>query len=309
MVSNDLCLKNVIGVYLPKGWASLVRCSLVSGMKQRQSNQDREKIEENISDKASIGEKTHEVVEESRHEVTEARRPWYQIVRWGRILIVVYVVLFVLFGLLAWWVYYHPVIAVDVTITREFQENRYPWLQNFMIAVSYIGNASLVSLGLIILAAVLFWIVDLRLEAIMVVALSAVGSILNWLIKLLVARPRPSASLVEVIQHAGGNSFPSGHVMAYVAFWGLLFSFGIILFRGNYWWRTALLIISGAFVVFVGPSRIYLGDHWATDVLGAYLIGVLLLGVTLWVYLYVTGRGVLAPRGIWARPFREKYLR
>ena len=282
-------------------------------MQQKQSDHDQEKVEENTTDDASmggkIGEGAHEAVEEARQEVTEARKPWYQVVKWGRVLIVTYLALFVLFGLLAWWVYYHPVIAIDVTITREFQENQSPWLQNFMIAVSYIGNASLVSLGLIILAIVLLWVVDLRLEAIMVAALSAVSSILNWLIKLLVDRPRPSSSLVDVIQHASGLSFPSGHVMAYVAFWGLLFSFGIILFKGNYWWRILLLIISGAFVVLVGPSRIYLGDHWATDVLGAYLIGGLLLGVTLWIYLYLKGKGVLAPRATWAAQFRSRYIR
>ena len=282
-------------------------------MQQKESDQDQKNGEEKVPESASIGgkigEETHEVVEEARQEVTEARRPWYQTVKWGRILIAVYAMLFVLFGLLAWWVYYHPVIAIDVTITREFQENQSPGLQNFMEAVSYIGNAFLVSLGLIILAVVLLWIVDLRLEAIMVAAVSAVSSILNWLIKLIVARPRPSSSLVDVIQHAGGNSFPSGHVMAYVAFWGLLFSFGIMLFKGNHWWRTALLIISGFFVVLVGPSRIYLGDHWASDVLGAYLIGGLLLGVTLWIYLFLKGRGVLAPRNGRATQFREKYIK
>ena len=282
-------------------------------MQQKQSDQDQKNAEEQVPESTSIGgkigEETHEVVEEARQDVTEARRPWYQIVKWGRILIAVYAILFVLFGLLASWVRYHPVIAIDVTITREFQENQSPWLQNFMVAVSYIGNASLVSLGLIILAVALFWVVDLRLEAIMVAAVSAVSSILNWSIKLIVARPRPSSSLVDVIQHAGGNSFPSGHVMAYVAFWGLLFSFGIILFKGNYWWRTALLIISGLFVVLVGPSRIYLGDHWASDVLGAYIIGGLLLGVSLWIYLILKGRGVLAPRNSRTRPFREKYLK
>src|SRR5207244_13262926 len=137
--------------------------------------------EENAPSRASIGEKIEEetegVVEEARQEVTEARRPWYQIVKWGRILIVVYVILFVLFGLLAWWVFYHPVISIDVTITREFQENQSPWLLYTMVAVSYIGNTSLLSLGLIILAVVLLWIVDLRLEAVMVAAVSAVSSI------------------------------------------------------------------------------------------------------------------------------------
>jgi len=284
-------------------------------MQQKQSNQDQEKqnTEEDDPNSPSIGEKieeeTEEVVEEARQEVTEARRPWYQIVKWGRILIVVYAMLFVLFGLLAWWVFYHPVIAIDVTITREFQENQSPWLQYAMVAVSFIGNVSLLSFGLIILAIVLLWVVDLRLEAVMVGAVSAVSAILNWLIKYIVGRPRPTSSLVDVIQHAGGNSFPSGHVMAYVAFWGLLFSFGIILFKGNHWWRSALLIISGLFVVLVGPSRIYLGDHWATDVLGAYLIGGLLLGVSLWIYLYLKGRGVLAPRSTRAKHFREKYVK
>jgi membrane-associated phospholipid phosphatase len=284
-------------------------------MQQKQSNQDQKKqnAEEDAPNRESIGEKieeeTEEVVEEARQGVAEARRPWYQVVKWGRILIVVYAVLFVLFGLLAWWVFYHPVLAIDVTITREFQKNQSPWLQYIMVAVSYIGNVSLLSLGLIILAIVLLWIVDLRLEAVMVAAVSAVSAILNGLIKYIVGRPRPTSNLVDVIQHTGGNSFPSGHVMAYVAFWGLLFSFGIILFKGNHWWRTALLIISGLFVVLVGPSRIYLGDHWASDVLGAYLIGGVLLGVSLWIYLVLKERGVLAPRSKRAKHFREKYVK
>jgi undecaprenyl-diphosphatase len=284
-------------------------------MQQKQSNQDQDKqnTEENAPNRASIGEKIEEetegVVEEARLEVIEAHRPWYQIVKWGRILIIVYAILFVLFGLLAWWVFYHPVIAIDVTITREFQENQSSWLQSTMVAVSFIGNSSLLSLGLIILAIVLLWIVDLRLEAAMVAAVSAVSSILNGLIKYIVGRPRPTPGLVDVIQQAGGNSFPSGHVMAYVAFWGLLFSFGIILFKGNHWWRDILLIISGLFVVLVGPSRIYLGDHWASDVLGAYLIGGLLLGVSLWIYLNLKGRGVLTPGSKRVKHFREKYLK
>jgi len=111
--------------------------------------------------------------------------------------------------------------------------------------------------------------------------------------------------LVEIIQASGGNSFPSGHVMSYVAFFGLLFSFGLILFQGKYWWRIAVLIISVLLIVLVGPSRIYLGDHWASDVLGAYLLSGILLGVALWMYLYLRGRNVLAPRGNIAERFRN----
>ena len=284
-------------------------------MQQKQRDEDlkEQRIADKIPGRESAGERVAEDVEnsieEAQEEVAAARRPWYQTRRWGLILLAVYGILLALFTLLAVWVAYNPVLAIDVTITRAFQENQSPWLRYTMIAASFIGNVSALSLGLIVLAAVLFWIVDLRLEAIVVVVVSATSALLNWLIKLVVARPRPSASLVEIIQATSGQSFPSGHVMSYVAFWGLLFSLGVILFRGKHWWRTALLIISALFVVLVGPSRIYLGDHWATDVLGAYLIGGLLLSLSLWIYLNLRGRGVLAPTGKRARRFHQKYVR
>ena len=284
-------------------------------MQQQQRDEDlkEQRIADKIPGRESAGERVAEdaenIIGETQEEVAAARRPWYQTRRWGLILLAVYGILLALFTLLAVWVAYNPVLAIDVTITRAFQENQSPWLRYTMIAASFIGNVSALSLGLIILAAVLFWMVDLRLEAIMVVVVSATSALLNWLIKLVVARPRPSASLVEIIQATSGQSFPSGHVMSYVAFWGLLFSLGVILFRGKRWWRTALLIISALLVVLVGPSRIYLGDHWATDVLGAYLIGGLLLSLSLWIYLNLRGRGVLAPTGKRARRFHQKYVR
>jgi membrane-associated phospholipid phosphatase len=280
---------------------------------QRDENQRKHSIEEHTPDRESTGgkieEEVEEVVKEAQQEVAEARRPWYQTVRWGRILLVAYGILLALSALLAWWVYYHPVLAVDVTITREFQENQAPWLRYTMIAVSFIGNEAALSFGLIVLVVLLLWIVDLRLEAIMVVAVTATSAFLNELIKYIVARPRPTPSLVDIIQQASGQSFPSGHVMSYVAFWGLLFSFGIILFQGKHWWRTGLLIISGLLVVLVGPSRVYLGDHWASDVLGGYLISGVLLGIALWIYLDLKGRGVLAPRRKRVKRFHEKYLK
>ena len=285
-------------------------------MQQKHKDEDPKKqlLEEQTPNQVSIGKHIEEgvgdVVDEAQQEVASARRPWYQSLRWGRILLAVYAaILLALFALLAWWVSYHPVIAIDVTITREFQENQAPWLRFIMEAVSFIGNVTALSLGLIVLATALFWMVDLRLEAVMVVVVSATSAFLNGLIKYIVARPRPPSSLVEVIQNASGLSFPSGHVMSYIAFWGLLFSFAIILFKGHRWWRTALLIISGLFVVLVGPSRVYLGDHWPSDVLGAYLIGGVLLGISLWIYLALKGKGVLASRGIRARHFHEKYLK
>jgi membrane-associated phospholipid phosphatase len=254
-----------------------------------------------------LGNNVGSVIEEAEQEVSGSRRTWYASVRWGRILITLDAILLALFALLAWWVHVHPVLAIDVAITREFQENQSPWLSNTMIAVSYIGNTLPLSIGLILLAAIVFCLVRMYLEAVMVIVVSAVSALLNISIKLLVDRPRPNTQLVAVIQHANGLSFPSGHVMSYVAFWGLLFSFGVILFRGNHWWRITLLVIAGLFVVLVGPSRIYLGDHWASDVLGGYIFGGVWLCIALLIYFQLNEKGVLVSkkRG-W---FLQKYLR
>ena len=244
------------------------------------------------------------MVDSAKQDMTTARRSRYHLGRIGRALLIIYAVQLVLFALLAGWVYLNPVNTIDIAITREFQENLAPWLQTVMRIISYPGS-SFLHPAFVVLAGFIFWMLGLRLEAVVTVGLSAVSALLNALLKIIVHRPRPTDGPVEVLQGAMGNSFPSGHVMAYLAFWGLLFSFAIILFQGWRWWRVALLVISAFFVVMVGPSRIYLGAHWASDVLGSYLIGGVLLGITLWIYLRLKERGVLETER--ARLRTEKY--
>ena len=213
-----------------------------------------------------------------------------------------------LFGLLALFVHIHPLLSIDVAITREFQENQAPWLRNTMLAISYPGSSFLLP-ALVVLTVVIFWTMGDHLEALFVAGLSAVSLLLNVLLKYLIHRSRPSAGLVKVIQSALGYSFPSGHVMAYIAYFGLLFAFCVILFQGRHWWRTALLIVSAAFVLLVGPSRVYLGDHWASDVIGAYLIGGVLWGLAVALYLPLKERTVLETRRSRTRMIRKRYLR
>ncbi len=213
-----------------------------------------------------------------------------------------------LFGGLSWFVHIHPILPLDVAITHSFQQNQAPWLRIAMLAISYPGSSPLLPV-LVILTTVVFWAIGIRLEAVFVAGLSTVNLLLNLLLKVQVARPRPTGHLVHIIQTAIGYSFPSGHVMAYIAYWGLLFCFGVILFQGRHWWRTALLVTSAAFVVLIGPSRIYLGDHWASDVLGSYLIGGVLLGLAVVVYLPLKERGVLETPGARARMRKKRTLR
>ncbi|WP_376793509.1 phosphatase PAP2 family protein [Thermogemmatispora sp.] len=237
-----------------------------------------------------------------QQEIQEARLPWYRTIRIrrGRLLLVLYALLLSVFALLAWWVHEHPVLSIDVAITREFQEEQSPWLRTLMLAISLIGSVPLLAAFLVVATALLLWLARFRLEALILLGNCLSSELLNRTVKLLVARPRPSPTLVEVLQAASGASFPSGHVMAYVAYWGLVFSYALILFEGWRWWRILLLLLSAFFIVMVGPSRIYLGDHWASDVLGGYLLSGLWLSLWLLLYLRLRAQGLLSralPRG------------
>lgn len=222
--------------------------------------------------------------------VSQHRPSWHT-----QLFVGAYLLLSGIFTLLAFFVHTHPVLHVDVMITHAFQEYQATWLRILMLLVSFPGAYPMFMPVLITLTALVLWIIRLRLEALMVIALPFASYRLNLLLKALVARPRPSANLVTILQPASGYSFPSEHVMSYVAFWGLLFALGLLLFKMNRWWHYVLLTIPAFFVVLVGPSRIYLGAHWASDVFGSYLLGGLLLTLGLWIYLSLKRRGILAP--------------
>src|SRR5947209_19533014 len=132
---------------------------------------------------------TQGAIEEAQKEVESSRVPWYRSIKRGRLLLALYTIQLSLFGVLALWVHFNPVLPIDVTITREFQENQAPWLKYTMVAISLQGNVFLLSIGLVVLAGVILWLVHLHLEAVTLVVLSVVSALLNGLLKLLVERP------------------------------------------------------------------------------------------------------------------------
>jgi undecaprenyl-diphosphatase len=138
-----------------------------------------------------------------------------------------------------------------------------------------------------LLIGVILYLYGLRREAVTALLASLVSGVTNETVKYMIQRPRPSPELVEVFEVLSSYSFPSGHVMFYVSLFGFGWYVAYTSLKRS-WKRTLLLIFFGTLILLVGVSRIYLGQHWASDVLGAYLLGgFVLVGVIL---LYQWGK-------------------
>jgi len=182
----------------------------------------------------------------------------------------------------------------DKTIARNLQRQRKPWIRQFMIAISEVGFPR-IGIPLTFSIAGIFWILRFRLEAIFVL-LTASSNILNTIVKHLIKRPRPTKELVTVARVINEPSFPSGHVMQYMNLFGLLDYLLATNWRSGRL-RNILLTICTSLIILIGPSRIYLGAHWPSDVMAGYIYGGLWFGGLMALYLRIKS---------WIHPLKGK---
>jgi undecaprenyl-diphosphatase len=170
----------------------------------------------------------------------------------------------------------------DLAVTLQVQADRSPSLRTLMAAVSWPGfppQSRLIPPALI----GAMWAFGYRLEALFQLGAWSNG-LLSTGLKSLTQRDRPVAPQVAVVvAPLGGSSFPSGHVLTYVGLYGFLAYLAHSLIKPPLPRWLTVTSLTGL-VGLVGPSRIYQGHHWATDVLASYLLGLAtLIG---WTALY-----------------------
>ncbi|HSK65761.1 MAG TPA: phosphatase PAP2 family protein [Anaerolineales bacterium] len=181
----------------------------------------------------------------------------------------------IVFALLTVLVSTTPSFTIDLQITRAIQSIDSLLFSVSMRLVSWPGflPQSIFITGLI---ALVFYLSGLKWEAVVSLLASAVSGLTNELIKGLIRRPRPAVNIVDVFRVLDSYSFPSGHVMFYTILFGFIWYVVYTLLKQSLQ-RSFFLCVFGFFILTVGISRIYLGQHWASDVLGAYLLGGLFL--------------------------------
>ena len=171
----------------------------------------------------------------------------------------------------------------DRSVAHAVQSIPLPGMEALMRAVSFVGDG-VTSWVVVIAALVLFLARGRRSEAFGLLLSAAGGPALNRMLKYLIARPRPTMELVRVSGDWAHESFPSGHVTFYVCFFGFLFFVAFALLPKGSTARRVACGLAALPVALVGLSRVYLGAHWPSDTLGAYLFSGLWLAISVDVY-------------------------
>ena len=178
------------------------------------------------------------------------------------------------------------VSVVFIGKNRVFDENVFNFISHFVTAsrthfflfITSLGKHSfLVPAYLILLAWFFFRRNKLFFAKVFVLSLSSLG--LMWLLKNIIQRARPDNPLLEMVS---GYSFPSGHALMSMVFYGLL----IHIIRHE----VSNRLVSGVasfllllLILMIGFSRIYLRVHYTTDVLAGLSAGFIWLILSLWI--------------------------
>ena len=123
---------------------------------------------------------------------------------------------------------------------------------------------------LIIATIILFILIKNKKIGFSIISNLVIVTILNQLLKNILQRPRPNE--FRIIDETG-YSFPSGHSMVSMAFYGYLI-YLIYRYVKNKYLKWTLIVLLSILICTIGISRIYLGVHYTSDVLGGFLISI-----------------------------------
>ena len=193
--------------------------------------------------------------------------------------------LFVLLSIIS---FFTPFFKIDLQLSEKVQSINSIVFSNVMWFVSSIGNYPYMLIVVGITCSLLY-LLKFRTEASLCLLSTAGSALTGSIIKFLIDRPRPTSALVQVSVFFSDKSYPSNHVLIFTVFFGFLL---YLLLKSS---KQSLntIILSIIFIMFIGSigiSRIYLGAHWPSDVIGGYLFGIIWLISTIKLYNSINGK-------------------
>lgn len=182
-------------------------------------------------------------------------------------MVAVLVSLFVALGFVA-----HDAVTgttLDHAVLGWMVNHRHPGLTSLAIAVTNMGSPVGVALIAVAAAAVSWWRVGSARPAILILTTLVVAGAVSTLTKLIVGAHRPAQAVQLVVET--DPSFPSGHVTGTLALLGALAV--VVGHHGGRAVSSAVVALAAAVTMVIALTRLYLGVHWVTDIVGGLLIG------------------------------------
>ena len=164
---------------------------------------------------------------------------------------------------------------------------------DIMTFISFLGKHSFLIPAYLLLLA-WFYLRKNKWHSVRVLALSLGSLLLMLFLKHTIQRARPDNPLLE---HVSGYSFPSGHALMSVVFYGILI---YIIWQElrKCWLKWSIIILLLSLILLIGFSRIYLRVHYTTDVMAGLSIGYIWLVLSLWLIKKMETREALSKNKI-----------
>ncbi len=173
----------------------------------------------------------------------------------------------------------------DQGALEGFRSTESQWLESAALAVTTLGG-QIVSVALMVGLIAMLMFIGRRIDA-LVVLISAAPVVAGLLLKDVVGRARPDFFVLG--SEPSSLSFPSGHALFAMVFGGLLIVLAGDLIRPVKL-RRAIQVGLALLILAVGASRVYLGVHYPSDVVGSYLFGAMALLGLVWLRNWFAGR-------------------
>ncbi|HVX39787.1 MAG TPA: phosphatase PAP2 family protein [Gemmatimonadaceae bacterium] len=157
----------------------------------------------------------------------------------------------------------------DDAIMRWIAQHQTPVLQSIMLEITALGTGTVVTM-IVLVSGLFLWLNRHKHSAILLVAATLGGLVLDSLLKIGFNRPRPQ--IFKWGTYAVSSSFPSGHAMSSVIVYGTVAYLAARL-QQNARSRVLTMAIAVLIILLICASRLYLGVHYPSDILAGLIIG------------------------------------